>query len=147
MSESQIIRVGDVMTPSIRTIGRMATVGEAIELMREAGVSSLVVERRDAADEFGLVAVTDIAREVIATERPVHRVNVYEIMTKPVLSVPVDMQTKYAVRLLVSFKLSRALAVDQSRAPVGIVTLRDMVLRYQEPQVLRHQEPQRNRAR
>ncbi len=134
MNAGPIVRVGDVMTPSIKTIGLMASVAKAIDAMREAGVSSLVVERRDATDEYGLVAVTDIAREVIAKERPVHRVNVYEIMTKPVLSVPVDMQTKYAVRLLVRFKLSRALAVDQSRAPVGIVTLRDMVLRYQEPQ-------------
>lgn len=133
MSNNQIVRVGDVMTPEIKTIGLMATVAEAIKRMRAADVSSLVVERRDPTDEYGLVAVTDIAREVIAKERPVHRVNVYEIMTKPVLSVPMDMQTKYAVRLLVSFKLSRALAVDQSRAPVGIVTLRDMVLRYQEP--------------
>ena len=58
-------------------------------------------------------------------------------MTKPVLSVPVDMQTKYAVRLLVSFKLSRALAVDHARAPAGIVTLRDMGLCYQEPQPTR----------
>ncbi len=134
MNGSPIIRVGDVMTPTIKKIAGMATVAEAIETMREAGVSSLVVERRDAADEYGLVAITDIAREVIATERPVHRVNVYEIMTKPVLSVPVDMQTKYAVRLLVSFKLSRALVVDHARAPAGIVTLRDMVLCYQEPQ-------------
>ena len=134
MSESAVIRVGDVMTPSIKTIGRMATIAEAIEAMREAGVSSLVVERRDKKDEYGLVAITDIAREVIAVERPVHRVNVYEVMTKPVMCVPVDMQTKYAVRLLVGFKLSRALVVDQSRVPVGIVTLRDMVLRHTLPE-------------
>ena len=69
MSESAVIRVGDVMTPSIKTIGRMATIAEAIEAMREAGVSSLVVERRDKKDEYGLVAITDIAREVIAVER------------------------------------------------------------------------------
>lgn len=132
MNDSPVIRVGDVMTPSIKTIGRRATVAEAIEAMREAGVSSLVVERRDPADEYGLVAITDIAREVIATERPVNRVNVYEIMTKPVMTVPTDMRTMYAVRLLVSFKLSRALVMDQSRTPVGIVTLRDMVLRHED---------------
>jgi len=129
MSELPIVRVGDVMTPKIRTIGRTATVAEAIEAMREAGVSSLVVERRNEDDEYGLVAVTDIAREVVANDRPADRVNVYEVMTKPVLTVPVDMQTMFAVRLLVRFKLSRALVVDHARGPVGIVTLRDMVLR------------------
>jgi len=129
MTEQAIVRVGDVMTPEIRSIGRTATVAEAIEAMREAGVSSLVVERRNEDDEYGLVAITDIAREVVANDRPADRVNVYEVMTKPVLTVPVDMQTMFAVRLLVRFKLSRALVIDHARGPVGIVTLRDMVLR------------------
>jgi len=125
------VRVGDVMTSPVRSVGRTATVSEAIAIMRATRVSSLVVERRDETDEFGLVVVTDIAREVIARDRPAGRVNVYEVMTKPVLTLPEDMAIKYAVRLLVRFKLSRALVVDQSRSPVGIVTLRDMVLRHE----------------
>lgn len=132
MTETSVITVGDVMTPNVRTIGRMATVREAITVLRDAGLSSLAVERHDAADEYGLVAVHDIAREVIAKDRSPDRVNVYEIMTKPVLTLPPDMNIKYAARLLASFKLSRALVVDSSRAPIGIVTLRDMVLRHAE---------------
>jgi|APTNR8051073442_1049403.scaffolds.fasta_scaffold03736_2 CBS domain-containing protein len=124
-----LLRVGDVMTGDVKTIDRMATVAEAIERMRTAGVSSLAVERRDADDEYGLIVVTDIARDVIACDRPTDRTNVYEIMTKPVLNVPCDMQARYAVRLLVRFNVSRALVVDASRSPVGIVTLRDLVLR------------------
>lgn len=130
MSEKRHVHVGDVMTASIKMIKRTATVDQAIEAMREAGVSSLVVERRDDTDEYGLVAITDIAREVTSRDRPADRVNVYEVMTKPVLSLPPDMRTEYAVRLLVRFKLSRALVVNHARTPVGIVTLRDMVLRH-----------------
>lgn len=125
-----VVRVADLMSPGLKTIGRMATVADAIELMREAGVSSLVVERRDADDEYGLVVVTDIAREVVAKDRPADRMNVYEIMSKPVITLPADMQVKYAVRLLVRFSVSRALVVDASRQPLGIVTLRDLVLRH-----------------
>lgn len=123
------VTVGGVMSPDVRRIERTATVAEALSSMRAEGVSSLVVERRDARDEYGLIGITDIAREVIARDRPVERVNVYEVMSKPVLTVPVDMQTRYAVRLLVRFGLSRALVVDQTRTPVGIVTLRDLLLR------------------
>ncbi|MFZ1413549.1 MAG: CBS domain-containing protein [Defluviicoccus sp.] len=125
-----VVRVADLMSPGLKTIGRMATVADAIELMREAGVSSLVVERRDEDDEYGLVVVTDIAREVVAKDRPADRMNVYEIMSKPVITLPADMQVKYAVRLLVQFSVSRALVVDASRQPLGIVTLRDLVLRH-----------------
>ncbi|MFQ5775923.1 MAG: CBS domain-containing protein [Kiloniellaceae bacterium] len=130
MSAADYIKVSDAMTASVCTIEAMATVKEAIQAMREAGVSSLVVERRDETDEFGLLVVADVAREVIARDRAAERVNVYEIMSKPVLSLPANMNIKYAVRLLVRFGLSRALVVDHDGRPVGIVTLRDMVLRH-----------------
>lgn len=130
MSSENSLRVRDAMTSSVRTIEAMATVADAIRAMREAEVSSLVVKRRDDADEFALLVVSDIAREVIAKNRAADRVNVYEIMSKPVVTVPADMQVKYAVQLLVRFGLSRALVVDDQREPMGIVTLRDMVLSY-----------------
>ena len=136
MNAESPIRVGQVMTPQVRTIGRTATIREAVTIMRQIGVSSLVVERRDEADEFGLLVVTDIAREVIGKDRSADRVNVYEVMTKPVLTLPAEMDIKYAVRLLTRFQLTRALVLDNDRGPVGIVTLRDMVLRHigDEPQ-------------
>ena len=128
MTDQKELLVSDVMTPSVQTIERTATVRDAIELMREAGVSSLAVERRDETDEFGLLVVSDIAREVIAENRSADRVNVYEIMSKPVITLPADMKIRYAVRLLVKFDLSRALVVDPTRTPVGIITLRDMLV-------------------
>jgi len=130
MSEHIFTPVGDVMIRDVQTIGAMATVSDAIEAMSRAGVSSLVVERRGEHDEFGLLVVSDIARKVIAANKSPDRTNVYEIMSKPVLSVPESMDIRNAVRLLVQFNLSRALVVDDSRSPVGIVTLRDMVLRH-----------------
>ena len=65
---------------------------------------------------------------VIAENRAAERVNVYEVMSKPVLTLPSEMQVRYAVRLLVRFGVSRAVVVDQDRNPVGIATLRDLVL-------------------
>jgi len=130
MSEKSYVKVEDVMSTTIATIDATATVQEAVVKMRDAGVSSLVAERRDASDEYGLVVVSDIAKHVIAENRSPERVNVYEIMSKPVLTVPKDMNIRYAVRLLVQFGLSRGLVVDEHRAPVGIVTLRDLVLRH-----------------
>ncbi|MCK5546942.1 MAG: CBS domain-containing protein [Rhodospirillaceae bacterium] len=129
MSEKKIVTVNEVMSTKVMHIETTATVADAMKQMRDAGVSSLVVDRRDKHDEFGLVVVSDIAKEVIAPDRPPERVNVYEIMTKPVLSLPPEMNIRYAVRMLAQFGLSRALVVDEHRAPIGIVTLRDMVLR------------------
>ncbi len=131
MSDTPFVRVSDVMSPNVKTIGRVASISEAIEMIRSANVSSLVVERHDENDEFGMLTIRDIAREVVATDRSADRTGVYEIMTKPVLTVPADMNIKYAVRLLVRYAVSRAVVINNERNPVGIVTLRDMVLGYQ----------------
>ena len=128
MSEKRTIRVGDVMGSKLYTIDRLATVAEAMALLKQYEVSSLAVDRRDDDDEFGLLVVADIAREVIAQNRAPERVNVYEIMSKPVLTLPSAMLARYAVRLLVRFELSRAVVVDYERHPLGMVTLRDLVL-------------------
>lgn len=130
MSKNSYVKVADVMSTTIATIDATATVQDAVLKMHDAGVSSLVAERRDESDEYGLVVVSDIAKHVIAENRSPERVNVYEIMSKPVLTVPKDMNIRYAVRLLVQFGVSRGLVVDEQRAPVGIVTLRDLVLRH-----------------
>ncbi len=127
--EHSYIRVREVMTPSPRLIDGLATVREAVELMREHHVSSLVIDRRHDGDEYGMVTVHDVAGKVIGQDRSQDRMNVYEIMSKPLLTVDVDMDIKYAIRILTRFQLSRAL-VTKKGSMVGIVTLRDMTIRY-----------------
>lgn len=123
------IRVREVMTPAPRVIDGLATVREAVELMRKHHVSSLVIDRRHEGDEYGMVTVHDVAGKVIGEDRSQDRMNVYEIMSKPVLTVDVDMDIKYAIRILTRFRLSRALVTEKG-SMVGIVTLRDMTIRY-----------------
>lgn len=130
MNNKPIIRVGEVMTPDVKTIDGTASVDKAIDLMRNSGVSSLIVNRRNEDDEYGMVVVSDIAMRVIGPNKSPERVDVYEIMTKPVLTVSEEMDIRYAVRLLGQFGLSRALVTDDRRNLKGIVTLRDMVLRH-----------------
>ena len=122
------VRVGDVMAPELYSIDGVTTVADAMALMKSHDVEALVVNRRDETDEVGLVLASDVAREVIARNRSPERVNVYEIMSKPVLTLPPDMLTRYAVRLLVRFQVSRSIVVDNDRNPIGFVTLRDLVI-------------------
>ena len=128
MSEKREARVEDAMITDLHSIDGLATVGEAMQMMRQHRVSSLVVERRDGDDEVGLVEVADIAQEVIGENRAPDRVNVYEVMNKPVVTLPPGMRVRYAVRLLARSGLSRAVVVDEARNAVGMATLRDLVL-------------------
>ena len=120
-------RVNEVMVTTLHAIDGLATVDEALRAMRRHGVSSLVVTRRGADDEVGLLEVSGIA-DLVAAGRPIARTNVYEAMTKPVVTLPPNMLVRYAVRLLRQLGLSRAVVVDEKRDAVGMVTLRDLVL-------------------
>jgi len=129
MTEKSHVTVSEVMSTEIISIDATATVQEATQLMRKHNTSSIVVNRRNEADEFGLIVVSDIASKVLGQNLSPKRVNVYEVMSKPVISLSSEMNIVYAVRLLSRFKLSRAMVIDHDRNPLGIVTLRDMVLR------------------
>lgn len=120
-------RVNEVMVTNLHAIDGLATVEEALRAMRRHGVSSLVVTRRNADDEVGLLEVSGVA-DMVAASRPIARANVYEAMTKPVVTLPPDMLVRYAVRLLRQHGLSRAVVVDEKRDAVGMVTLRDLIL-------------------
>ena len=128
MTEETFVRVGEVMTPSPYIVPGLASVRQAIEIMHEKHVSSLVIEKRHDGDEYGLVTVHDIAEKVLGEDRSIDRTSVYQIMSKPVLAVNTQMNIKYAIRLLSRFRLTRAIVVEQDNL-VGVVTLRDMVVR------------------
>lgn len=126
--DQSALRVSDVMRTELHTIDGLATAAEAMAKMKRLQISSLVVNRRHDDDELGIVTVGDMAREVITHDRAPERVNVYEIMSKPALTVRAGMLARYAVRLLVQFRVSRALVIDNQGAPLGLITLRDLVL-------------------
>lgn len=126
--DNRAIRVLDILGPEVHAIDGLATVAEAMATMKRLHISSLIVNRRHDDDELGLITVSDLAREVIAPDRAPDRVNVYEIMSKPAVAVRSGMLARYAVRLLVRVGVSRALVVDDDGAPLGLVTLRDLVL-------------------
>lgn len=125
--EPRIIRVADVTQTSLHMVSGLASVQSAIEEMQRHSVSSLVIERRDDDDEYGVVTVHDIAAKVVAINRSAERTSVYEVMTKPVLTLVGDMNVKYAIRLLARLGLTRALVTSGDEL-LGLVTLRDLVL-------------------
>ncbi len=128
MSQKKLVRVGDVMKTGVDIVDRMDTVTKALEAMSHADSRCLIVQKRNEDDEYGIVMLADIAREVIAKDRAPERVNIYEIMSKPVISVPSGMDIRYCARLFANFGLSRAPVIDHGKV-VGVVSYNDMVLK------------------
>jgi predicted transcriptional regulator len=99
----------------------------ALKVMKKVGTTSLIVTRRDDQDEYGLLLFSDIAKKVLAKDRAPERVNVYEIMAKPVLTVRPDMQVRYCARLFENFGISHAPVVEDDKI-VGVVSFYLLVL-------------------
>ena len=127
MSKRELIRVRDVMKPDFDMVDGMDTVASVLDQMIHVETKSLIVKKRDSDDEFGLVTLPDIARQVLAEDRAPERVNIYEIMSKPVISVDPVMDIRYCARLFENVGLSRAPVVDD-RKVVGVIGYTDIVL-------------------
>jgi predicted transcriptional regulator len=128
MSENRIvIRVKDVMKTDFGTIDGIATVDDALKKMKSLKTAVLVVNKRHADDEYGLITCGDIARHVLAKDRAPNRVNVYEIMSKPMISVHPEMDIRYCSRLFADYNLVRA-PVIENRTVIGIVSPNSLVL-------------------
>jgi CBS domain-containing protein len=128
MSVNQpITRVRDIMKTQVGTIDGIATVSDALKKMKALKTSVLIVNKRHDDDEFGMLTSGDIARHVLAKDRAPERVNVYEIMTKPVLSVSPDMDIRYCSRLFANYDLVRAPVVENKEV-IGMVSPNALVL-------------------
>lgn len=128
MSDKKIIRVRDVMKKKFDTVDGMDTVTQALEKMQYVEVKCLIVNKRHDDDEYGILLISDIARKVLARDLSPDRINVYEIMVKPVASVCPDMDIKYCARFLDSFNLSRVPVVEKKEV-IGIVSFTDLILK------------------
>ena len=128
MSEDAILRVRDVMKSNFDLVDGRMTIMEALKKMKHVETKSLIVDKRHEDDEYGMLLLSDVAKKVLGMDRSPDRINVYEIMSKPVLSVDPDMDIRYCARYFERFGLSRAPVVDKGKV-VGIVSYTDMVLK------------------
>ena len=128
-AERKIVRVQDVMKQNFDVVDGMATVRDAIATMKHVETKCLIVNKRHDDDEYGMLLISDIGRKVLAKDRAPERINVYEIMAKPVITVDPDMDIRYCARLFDRFHLSRCPVVNHDGKVVGIVSYTDLVLR------------------
>lgn len=128
MSSKPVIRVRDVMKSDFDLFDGMDTVAHVLKNSEHAESKCFIVNRRHDDDEYGIVLLSDIAKYVLARNKSPDRVNIYEIMTKPVISVDPNMDIRYCTRLLENFGLSRVPVVENKKV-IGIVGYTDIVLR------------------
>jgi predicted transcriptional regulator len=123
-----IVRVSEVMKSGVDIVDGMTTVADALKNMKYPETRTIIVDKRDEDDEFGVVMFRDIAKRVLAPDLSPNRVNMYEIMSKPVMGVDPRMDIRYCTRLFDNFGLSRAPVIQDGKI-IGLVSYTDIVLK------------------
>ena len=127
MSDRKTVRVSEIMKNQFVELDGLKTVREAIDELIKVNANVLIVNKRNENDEYGIVQLSDIAKKVLARDRSPDRVNVYEIMTKPVISVHPGMDVRYCSRLFDQFGLASVPVIDDGKV-VGVVGYTELVL-------------------
>ncbi len=120
------MKVADVMHKDVVTIDGKASVAAAVALMRKRRVSSLLVNRREHDDAWGIVVRKDVVNKVIDPSKDPDKVKVFEIMTKPVIMVSPGLALKYCARLMKNSGNRRAPVFDGKNI-VGIISNTDIL--------------------
>jgi CBS domain-containing protein len=114
-----------VMKKNIVTIDGKETVADAIKLMKEKKVSSLLVNRRGQDDAWGIVTRKDVVNKIVDPGKNPKEIKVFEIMTKPLLMVSPGLALKYCARLFHNAGVRRAPVFD-GKDIVGILSNTDI---------------------
>ncbi|PKH06766.1 CBS domain-containing protein [Moritella sp. Urea-trap-13] len=121
------IKANAVMTQKYICMDGMQTIREAIDAMKKHDSKVIIVNKRDQHDAYGILVLSDIAKQVLAKDRSPDRVNIYEVMAKPIVSVPPEMDIRYCARLFERFGLSHA-PVIENEGILGLIGYKELVL-------------------
>lgn len=127
MSHPDWVSVRKAMRADVHLIDGRKNVLNALRLMRDGRATSLIVEKRSDKDEYGILTLSDIAKQVIARDKAPERVNVFEIMTKPCISVHPEMDIRYCARLFERFGIRRAPVIENDKV-IGVISYYHLVL-------------------
>jgi len=121
------VKALDIMTKDIVTICSSATIAEAMDLMQFKGWRSLIVDRENEQDAYGIITETDIACKVIAVGQNPDRVQVCEVMTKPCIVVNPDLSVENVAKLLADNRILGAPVIQGQL--LGFVSISDILMK------------------
>ena len=119
------VRIREVMTDTVVTAARAATIREVAELMRDRNVGSVVISDDDGHPQ-ALITDRDVALAV--ADGTDHDEEAYEHATRPLVTGEPEMDVEEAAATMVQHRVRRLPLLERGRL-CGIVTLDDLAVR------------------
>jgi len=119
------LRVQELMQTDVKRIKQSATISDAAKVMRDAGVSSLVVEPDADGDAFGIITRRDVIEAFLSSTVSGPADLVEDVMTKPAITVNLGMSIYNCQQLMRMVGIRRLPVVDGNQL-VGILSNADI---------------------
>lgn len=117
--------VADVMKSPVISVETTATVMEAMHLMRQKAVSSVLVTPKVKGSQAGIMTQRDIMSKVVTKGKDPKKLKVRQVMSSPLVTVPPDCSLRDAAKLMVKRNIRRVLVAEGGKI-IGIVSDTDI---------------------
>ncbi len=117
--------VENLMKKNVTLIKPYATLKEALKLMKEKNLKSLVVDKNSPSDAYGLITNTQILKAILAEDGDIDLLNVYDVYKKPAFSVSAKIDVKYAAKTMIEHNIKRVVVTDNNELK-GVLSITDL---------------------
>jgi len=115
------IRVKDLMKADAKTVHKDVTLVTAIKMMRDFGVSSLIIEPESDGDAFGIITRKDVIEAIVMDPAGGTKLLVDDVMTKPAITVNSGLSISNCHQMMRMVGVRRLPVVDGSKL-IGILS-------------------------
>ncbi len=124
----QLVTVSEIMIPShnVATISSLETVRNCLKIMQTKNVKSIIVEKDNAHDAYGIVTYTNILNAIFSQEGDMDLLNVYDIATKPIIQVSKELNIRYAAQMMINNNVNHLLVTGNGKIQ-GLLSMNNIV--------------------
>ncbi|MFP4332996.1 MAG: CBS domain-containing protein [Campylobacterales bacterium] len=119
------VLVENIMKKDVATIKPYATLKEAMRMMKQKGLKSLVVDKRSSSDAYGIITNTQILKMILAEDGDIELLNVYDVYKKPAFFVSAKLDVKYAAKIMIEHDIKRVIVSDNNELK-GVLSVTDL---------------------
>jgi len=123
--DAKKLKVKDLMRTDVKIVGKSTPLREAAKMMRDFGISSLIIAPDEEGDAFGIVTRKDIVEAIVTEAFHGTLQLVDDVMTKPAITVNKDFSI-YNCQQLMRMVGVRRLPVVEGAELVGILSNSDI---------------------
>ncbi len=117
--------VEEIMTAPVVIVPSSMPAEDALHLMREKNIHSVVVEPDGPSSAYGIMTQRDLLRKIVAADRPLLNVTVRDLMSSPLITVSPETTIKQCSIIMLDANIRRAVVMKNGKL-VGIVSDTDI---------------------